>query len=195
MMLNIVRLNYPICVLVASANSKLQSTLIHCWKFVSYRTFWDKCTHSWHQKMALNTIRSKVSYISVRYVYLLVQPTPSFQACHLRVTCHFETTAINGNKITLNVTGLKVPHICSVSTPQVTLQLFIFQIIEVFGFALWYNRWIWHLCKIKVKNVEIQIFRSQKCSFVKTMGKNQRKFGTIQKQFKWGVAFYEIFAP
>ncbi len=94
------------------------STYIRPAFFLSYRTFWDKCT-KWLQ-MTLNPTRSNILYMTPNdlepykakhtpYV-LLVSRVSNFShltlstASRFRATCNFEKSALNDPKMTLNPT-------------------------------------------------------------------------------------------
>ena len=98
---------YPVYVLHLPSSRKFHSISLHGYPFSNYRQFWDKCTEWTH-----NNPEQKDT---PKYRYQLPR-SPTFTPfhstfSHFGVTCHFETSAPNKPKMTLNTKRSKVSHI------------------------------------------------------------------------------------
>ncbi len=108
--------------------------------------------------MTLNIIQDQRYPIYFLCVSTWVTPSPKSQSAlgyvarHFQVPGHFETSALKGPKMTLNMlntTRLKAPHICSTSTPATSLIHFnlwpaVFELQPIFRF--------WDNCTEQFKN-------------------------------------------
>ncbi len=103
---------------------KFNSVSVYDQTFLSYRPFWDKCTQS--ENPPNDPKCYKVKYTP--YV-LLVLTRPKFHPFRSKtrccwVTCHFEKSAPNDPKMTLNPTRSNVPNTCVTSIREAKISLF-----------------------------------------------------------------------
>ncbi len=119
--LNPTRPNYPIYVLLVSTSPKFHSISLYYVPFLKYRPFWDKCT----ERPQIDLKPYKVELPYMYNICLRVSnftPFCSMTSC-FRVIGHFETSAPNDPRMTLNTARSKVHYICVTSVPKSQISL------------------------------------------------------------------------